>query len=151
MSKTFPGCEDCWHNYHCPMPQEGYDYDPATCPYLKEYEPKKKNTAGECLRQRVIEAIKTVHDPEIPVNLYDLGIIYKVEVKEDNRVYLLTTFTAPNCPEVDNILNNLKETVEKVEGVTGCDMEITFEPSWCPEMIKTDEAKAELGYYELIK
>ena len=92
----------------------------------------------------VIAAIKEVYDPEIPVNLYDLGLIYELTINKALEVSILMTFTAPNCPMADQVLQEVKEGVEAVPGVQKCTIELTFEPAWDRSML-SDEARVELG------
>jgi FeS assembly SUF system protein len=92
----------------------------------------------------VIQALKEVYDPEIPVNIYDLGLIYELNVNKAREVSLLMTFTAPNCPMADQVMAEAKQAVEAVPGVTKCDIELTFEPVWDKSML-SEEARVELG------
>ena len=88
--------------------------------------------------------LKTVYDPEIPVNIYDLGLIYKIDVKEDATVDIDMTFTAPTCPAADFILEDVRQKVDTLEGVKGATVNLVFEPAWDQSML-SDEAKLELG------
>ena len=92
----------------------------------------------------VIAALKEVYDPEIPVNIYDLGLIYELNISKALEVSILMTFTAPNCPMADQVLQEVREAVEAVPGVTKCNIEMTFEPAWDKSML-SDEARVELG------
>lgn len=92
----------------------------------------------------VIAAIKEVYDPEIPVNIYDLGLIYELTINKAREVSILMTFTAPNCPMADQVLQEVQEGVEAVPGVQKCTIELTFEPAWDRSML-SDEARVELG------
>ena len=92
----------------------------------------------------VIQALKEVYDPEIPVNIYDLGLIYELNINKAREVSLLMTFTAPNCPMADQVMAEAKQAVEAVPGVTKCDIELTFEPVWDKSML-SEEARVELG------
>ena len=92
----------------------------------------------------VIQSLKEVYDPEIPVNVYDLGLIYELTISKDREVSILMTFTAPNCPMADQVLAEVKENVESVPGVTKCNIELTFEPEWDRSML-SEEARVELG------
>lgn len=92
----------------------------------------------------VIAAIKEVFDPEIPVNVYDLGLIYELTISKAHEVYILMTFTAPNCPMADQVLAEVREGVKAVPGVTKCTIELTFEPEWDRSML-SEEARVELG------
>lgn len=93
----------------------------------------------------VVDVIKTVYDPEIPVNIFDLGMIYKVDVKDDATVELDMTFTAPNCPAADFILEDVRTKVESVEGVKSATVNLVFEPAWDQSMM-SEEARLELGF-----
>ena len=92
----------------------------------------------------VISALKEVYDPEIPVNIYDLGLIYELTINKSREVSILMTFTAPNCPMADQVLAEVQQGVEAVPGVTKCSIELTFEPEWDRSML-SEEARVELG------
>lgn len=92
----------------------------------------------------VIAAIKEVYDPEIPVNIYDLGLIYELTISKAREVSILMTFTAPNCPMADQVLQEVREGVEAVPGVQKCTIELTFDPQWDRSML-SEEARVELG------
>ncbi|HON18862.1 MAG TPA: iron-sulfur cluster assembly protein [Salinivirgaceae bacterium] len=96
-------------------------------------------------QEKIIEVLKTVFDPEIPVNIYDLGLIYKIEIDEsDKSVMVEMTLTAPNCPIAGDILEQVKSRIEMIEGVSNAFINLTFEPAWDPSRM-TPEAKLELG------
>ena len=97
------------------------------------------------LEQRIVDVLKTVYDPEIPVDIYELGMIYKIDVKDDFSVDLDMTFTAPNCPAADFILEDVRTKVESVEGITSCNVNLVFEPAWDQSMM-SEEARVELGF-----
>lgn len=97
------------------------------------------------IEERIVDVLKTVYDPEIPVNIWDLGMIYKIDVKEDGSVDLDMTFTAPNCPAADFILEDVRTKVDSVEGVTSTNVNLVFEPAWDQSMM-TEEARVELGF-----
>jgi FeS assembly SUF system protein len=97
------------------------------------------------LYEKVILALKQVYDPEIPVNIYDLGLIYELNIRKSREVYIKMTFTAPNCPMADEVMMDVKQGVEDVPGVTGCEIELVFEPAWDQSML-SDEARVILGY-----
>jgi FeS assembly SUF system protein len=97
------------------------------------------------LEERIVKMLKTVYDPEIPVNIYDLGLIYKIEVDEAKVVNIDMTLTAPNCPAVDFIVEDVKFKVEGLEGVSSVNVNIVFDPPWDREMM-SEEAKLELGF-----
>ena len=89
--------------------------------------------------------IKTVYDPEIPVNIYDLGMIYKIDVKDDYTVDVDMTFTAPSCPAADFILDDVRTKIESLDKVKGCNINLVFEPAWDQSMM-SEEARVELGF-----
>lgn len=98
------------------------------------------------IEEELIKVLRTVYDPEIPVNVYDLGLIYDIDVDEETKhVTILMTFTSPNCPMADFILEDAKMKVESVRGVSGATINITFEPEWSKEMM-SEEALLELGF-----
>ena len=97
------------------------------------------------IEERIVDVLKTVYDPEIPVNIFDLGMIYKIDVKDDAIVELDMTFTAPNCPAADYILEDVRTKVESVEGVKGANVNLVFEPAWDQSMM-SEEARVELGF-----
>ena len=97
------------------------------------------------LYEKVILALKQVYDPEIPVNIYDLGLIYELNIRKSRQVYIKMTFTAPNCPMADEVMADVKNNVEDVPGVTGCEIDLVFEPAWDQSML-SDEARVILGY-----
>jgi len=96
------------------------------------------------ITQRVIEEIKNVYDPEIPVNIYDLGLIYNVSVDDDNVVSILMTLTSPGCPVADQLVDQVRENILSLHDVTDVEVEITFEPAWDRTMM-SEEARYELG------
>ena len=96
------------------------------------------------LEEKIIEMIKTVCDPEIPVNIYDLGLIYRIELNEDNSVDIDMTLTAPNCPAADFMMEDVRMKVESIEGLTAVNLNLVFEPEWSQDLM-TEEAKLELG------
>lgn len=97
------------------------------------------------IEERIIGMLKTVFDPEIPVNVYDLGLIYKIEVEENGTVLIDMTLTAPNCPAADFIMEDVRQKVESVEGVNAATVNLVFEPEWDKDMM-SEEAKLELGF-----
>ena len=97
------------------------------------------------LEERIVEVLKTVYDPEIPVNIYDLGLIYRIEVSEDAKVEMDMTLTAPNCPAADFIMEDVRMRVQGVTGVSDVEIQLVFEPEWDKNMM-SDEAKLELGF-----
>ena len=92
----------------------------------------------------VILALKQVYDPEIPVNIYDLGLIYELNIDKERKVSIVMTFTAPNCPMADEVMHEVETSVKQVPGVTGCTIELTFEPVWDRSML-SEEARVDLG------
>ena len=97
------------------------------------------------LYEKVVLALKQVYDPEIPVNIYDLGLIYELNIRKSRQVYIKMTFTAPNCPMADEVMAEVQRSVEDVPGVSGCEIDLVFEPAWDQSML-SDEAKVILGY-----
>ncbi len=91
-------------------------------------------------REDIIEVLKTVYDPEIPLNIYDLGLIYGIEISDDGKVHILMTLTAPGCPIADSLIYEIKDRLMQLEGVKDVDVELTFDPPWSLERI-TDEGK----------
>ncbi|MDX8341461.1 iron-sulfur cluster assembly protein [Draconibacterium sp. IB214405] len=94
----------------------------------------------------IINNLKEVYDPEIPVNVYDLGLIYNVDVDENNQANILMTLTAPGCPVVDVLVDDITQAAQSVEGVEKVDVELTFEPPWDKSMM-SEEARLELGFF----
>jgi SUF_assoc: FeS assembly SUF system protein len=97
------------------------------------------------IEEKIVAMLKTVYDPEIPVNVYDLGLIYKIDVSDNGEVALDMTLTAPNCPAADFIMEDIRQKVESVEGVTSATINLVFEPEWDKDMM-SEEAKLELGF-----
>lgn len=97
------------------------------------------------LENKIVEMLRTVFDPEIPVNVYDLGLIYKVEVNDDKTVNIDMTLTAPNCPAADFIVEDVKQKVESITEIEKANINLVFEPEWDKDMM-SDEAKVELGF-----
>ena len=97
------------------------------------------------IEERIVDVLHTVYDPEIPVNIYDLGMIYKIDVQENGNVDLDMTFTSPSCPAADFILEDVRSKVESVEGVTSANVNLVFEPEWDQSMMG-EEARVELGF-----
>ena len=85
------------------------------------------------IKNKVIEEIKKIYDPEIPVNIYELGLIYKIEVDEKNKVNIDMTLTSPNCPVAESLPKQVKENIMKVEGVSAVDLKLVWEPPWDKE------------------
>ncbi|HNX11766.1 MAG TPA: iron-sulfur cluster assembly protein [Paludibacteraceae bacterium] len=95
--------------------------------------------------EKIVRMLKTVFDPEIPVNIYDLGLIYRIEPQEDNSVDIDMTLTAPNCPAVDFIVEDVRMKVESIPGISEARINIVFDPPWDKDMM-SEEAKLELGF-----
>lgn len=95
--------------------------------------------------EEILRVIKTVYDPEIPVNIYDLGLIYGIDLSEDGKCHITMTLTAPSCPAGEFIVEDIRQKVSAVEGVSSVETEIVFEPEWNKDMM-SEEAKVELGF-----
>ena len=95
--------------------------------------------------ERIVRMLKTVYDPEIPVNIYDLGMIYNIEVTPEQDATIEMTFTAPNCPAADFILEDVRMKVESVEGIKAVNINLVFDPPWDRDMM-SEEAKLDLGF-----
>ncbi|HYG01300.1 MAG TPA: SUF system Fe-S cluster assembly protein [Chryseosolibacter sp.] len=111
---------------------------------------EKKNESTEStaipdLNNKVIEAIKSVYDPEIPVDIYELGLIYEVNVYPVNNVYVLMTLTSPSCPSAEAIPSEVEQKLKAIEGVNDVKVELTFDPPYSSEMM-SEAAKLELGF-----
>ena len=97
------------------------------------------------MQEKVIDVLKTVYDPESPVNIYDLGLIYRIELENDNTVLSVDmTLTAPNCPAADFILEDVRQKLEAIQGLAHVDVNLVFEPEWTKDMM-SEEAKVEMG------
>lgn len=97
------------------------------------------------IEEKIVAMLKTVFDPEIPVNVYDLGLIYKIDVADTGDAVIDMTLTAPNCPAADFIMEDVRQKIESVEGVTAAIINLVFEPEWDKDMM-SEEAKLELGF-----
>ena len=97
------------------------------------------------LYDAVILALKQVYDPEIPVNIYDLGLVYELNINKQREVFIKMTFTAPNCPMADEVLAEVKHSVEITPGIEKCTIELTFDPV-CDQSMLSDEARVTLGF-----
>ncbi|NOY37991.1 MAG: DUF59 domain-containing protein [Chlorobi bacterium] len=97
------------------------------------------------LEQKIVFELKNIYDPEIPVNIYDLGLIYEIDVQEEGKVKLVMTLTAPNCPIADELLNEVKTRIEYIPGVKEVDLVLTFDPPWDKSMM-SEEAQLQLGF-----
>ena len=96
------------------------------------------------MRDKIIEALKTVYDPEIPVDIWELGLIYDIRIHEDNTVNVLMTLTSPNCPVAESLPLEVEDKVKSVDGVVDCLLELTFDPPFTPDMM-SEEARFVLG------
>lgn len=106
--------------------------------------PSADATPSEGLHAEVIEALRTVYDPEIPVNVYDLGLIYAIDIDAESRVKVRMTLTAPGCPVAGDIVANVESKVENLDAVKSCDVELVFEPAWTKDRM-SEAALLELG------
>jgi len=100
---------------------------------------------NEELRFKVIEVLKTIYDPEIPVDIYELGLVYGIDILENNEVKITMTLTSPSCPVAETLPPDVEEKVAAIEGINGCKVEITWEPTWDKSMM-SEEAQLELGF-----
>ena len=96
------------------------------------------------IKNKVIEEIKKIYDPEIPVNIYELGLFYKIEVDDENKVNIDMTLTSPNCPVAESLPKQVKENIMKVEGVSDVNLNLVWEPPWSKDMM-SEAAKLELN------
>ncbi len=96
------------------------------------------------LGEKIVRVIKTIYDPEIPVDIYELGLIYDVFVNEDFETKVLMTLTSPNCPVAESLPQEVQDKIKSIKEVTDCEVEITFDPPWSQDLM-SDEAKLELG------
>ena len=103
------------------------------------------STTDHPLYERIVEACRSVYDPEIPVNIYDLGLIYTIDINAQNEVHILMTLTAPGCPVAGEMPGWVAEAVEPLEGVKQVDVQMTFDPPWGMDMM-SDVARLELGF-----
>lgn len=94
--------------------------------------------------EKIVEYLKTVYDPEIPVNVYDLGLIYKVDLQDEGRLEIDMTLTAPSCPAADFLVEDISQKMRSIEGVQDVKINLVFEPEWTKDMM-SEEAKVELG------
>ncbi|MBD8490571.1 DUF59 domain-containing protein [Echinicola sp. CAU 1574] len=97
------------------------------------------------LRDKVVQAIKLVYDPEIPIDVYELGLIYEISVYPVNNVYVLMTLTSPNCPSAESIPSEVKDRIQQIQGVNDVEVELTFDPPYSQDMM-SEAAKLELGF-----
>jgi len=97
------------------------------------------------IEEKIVDVLKTVYDPEIPVNIYDLGMIYKIDVDEKGNLDMDMTFTAPSCPAADFILEDVRTKVESVEGIKSANINLVFDPVW-DQSLMSEEARGEIGF-----
>lgn len=97
------------------------------------------------IEEKIVAMLKTVYDPEIPVNVYELGLIYKIDVQEQGDVVIDMTLTSPNCPAADFIVEDVRQKIESIDGVHNATINLVFEPEWDKDMM-SEEAKLELGF-----
>ncbi len=97
------------------------------------------------IETRIAGVLKSIYDPEIPVNIYDLGLIYNIEIDDDHVAHITMTLTAPNCPMAEELIEEVKYKVTGTKGVKDCDLKLTFSPPWDKSML-SDEAKLDLGF-----
>ena len=97
------------------------------------------------LGEKVVKVLKTIYDPEIPVDIYELGLIYDVFLNEENDVKILMTLTSPNCPVAESLPQEVKDKVAEIKGVKSAEIEMTFDPAWTRDLM-SQEAKLELGF-----
>ena len=97
------------------------------------------------LENKIVDMLKTIYDPEIPVDVYELGLIYEVKISPENHVEIEMTLTSPNCPVAETMPKEVEDKVASVEGVASCKVNIVFEPTWDKDMM-SEEAKLELGF-----
>jgi FeS assembly SUF system protein len=97
------------------------------------------------LRDKIEDTLRTVNDPEIPVNIFELGLVYKIQMMENNNVHIYMTLTAPACPVAGEILQEVEDKVKMIEGIGEVEVRLTFDPPWDKEMM-SEEARLELGW-----
>lgn len=107
--------------------------------------PSEDAVEGETLDEKLLAALRSIFDPEIPVNIYDLGLIYDCEIDEDNKVFVKMTLTTPHCPVAESMPGDVENRLRAVEGVQDVEVSLVWEPPWSPENM-SDEAKLELGF-----
>jgi len=105
----------------------------------------KNKLKSEDLGEKIVKELKSIFDPEIPVDIYELGLIYDVFVNEDNEVKILMTLTTPNCPVAETLPQEVEEKIKSIDDVKSAEVEITFDPPWTKDLM-SEEAKLELGF-----
>ncbi|HMU97655.1 MAG TPA: SUF system Fe-S cluster assembly protein [Chitinophagales bacterium] len=106
---------------------------------------EKMNKTFIEVKNDVIELLHEIYDPEIPVNIFDLGLVYEAEVDMENNVHIVMTLTSPNCPVAESLPKEVEDKIKEIDGVNNVKVEVTFEPPWDQDMM-TEEAKLELGF-----
>jgi FeS assembly SUF system protein len=101
---------------------------------------------SNAIKNQVIAAIQTVYDPEIPVNIWEVGLIYEVDISDDGAAHILMTLTSPHCPVAESLPAEVRDKVAAVDGVSSAEVEITWDPPWHEDML-SEAAKLELGFY----
>lgn len=144
-AKTAEASADVLHADHVPAGDEAGKVESWT-PDEGAEQSAKPPAAGAVSEDAVIEAIATVHDPEIPVNIYELGLIYAIDLYDDGRVRIEMTLTAPNCPSAQELPVQVKEAVEKVPGVKSAEVEVVWDPPWDMSRM-SDEARLALNMF----
>ena len=112
---------------------------------MEDKKPEVKDTEKD-LEQKVVQMLKSCYDPEIPVDIYELGLIYEIKISEENDVHVLMTLTSPACPVAETLPPEVEQKIAGVDGVKSAKVEITFDPPWEKDMM-SDEAKLELGMW----
>lgn len=112
-------------------------------PFLKHKDPMPQNK--EALKEAIVNTLRNIYDPEIPVNIYDLGLIYRIDISDDGVCSIDMTLTAPSCPASDFLMEDIRQKVGTVEGIKQVNVNLVFEPEWNKDMM-SEEAKLELGF-----
>jgi len=112
---------------------------------LLHYRTKMDKKKKIQLKEKIVRSIKTVYDPEIPVDVYELGLIYEIKILDNNNVHVLMTLTSPSCPAAESIPNDVKNRVEMIKEINEVEVEITFDPPYTTDLM-SEEAKLELGF-----
>lgn len=106
--------------------------------------PEVKMDESKTLEQKVIDVLRTVYDPEIPVNIYELGLVYRIRIEPPDQVYIKMTLTSPQCPVAESLPVEVESKIKSMDGVSFVNVEIVWEPQWTPDMM-SEAAKLELG------
>ena len=107
-------------------------------------QPESNAISGQALREKIIEALKTCYDPEIPIDIWELGLIYDIDIANNNEVTVTMTLTTPHCPAAETLPADVENKVNGVEGVASVKIELTWEPAWSPQMM-SEAARLELN------